>query len=194
VSGEADATMSTVVKKLIRQNEWIMVQNNAILSLLDELTGDPSYDMDDVLDASMDRYGDWSEREEEKLRAEVQRLKPLNVPKLACAHEFPTLSEEELCKVWEHYYRKATLDTWVNKRGTRTRVGLEAMWETESEAENVDGDEASENAEGGRKPMVTESTESTGAVAEEGARDRTSKEKEVEDVERGIEDMSMDTD
>jgi hypothetical protein len=194
VSGEADATMSAVVEKLIQQNERIMVQNNAILSLLDELTGDPSYDTDDISDALTDRYGDWSEQEEEKLCAEVQRLKPLNVPKLAYAHEFPMLSEEELHKVWEHYYRKATLDTWVNKRGTRTRVGMEAMWETESEAEDVDGDEASKNAEGGREPMVTESMESTGPVAEEGARDRTSKEKEVEDIERGMEDMSMDTD
>ena len=112
-------------------------------------------------------------------------MKPLTVPKLAYAHEFPTLSEAELRKVWEHYYRKVTLDTWVNKRGTRTRVGLEAMWETEK---------ASENAEGGLEPMVTEATESTGPVVEEGARDRTSKEKEVEDVERGMEDMSMDTD
>ena len=168
MSGEADATMSAVVKKLTQQNERIMAQNNAILSLLDELTRDPSYDTDDVLDASTDRYGDWSEREEEKLHAEVQRLKPLTVPKLAYTHEFPTLSEEELRKVWEHYYRKTMLDTWVNKQGTRTRVGLEAMWETESEAEDVDGDEASENAEGGREPMVTESTESTGPVPEEG--------------------------
>ena len=194
VSGEADAMMSAVVEKLTQQNEQIMAQNNTILSLLDELTGDPLYDMDDISDASTDRYGDWSEQEEEELCAETQRLKLLNVPKLAYAHEFPTLSEEELCKVWEHYYRKVTLDTWVNKRGTRTRVGMEAMWETESEAEDMDGDKASENAEGGCEPMVTESTESTGLVPVEGARDRTLKEKEVEDVEKGIEDMSMDMD
>ena len=57
VSGETDATMSAVVEKLTQQNKWIMAQNNAILALLDELTGDPSYDTDDVLDASTDRYG-----------------------------------------------------------------------------------------------------------------------------------------
>ncbi|KAF8634544.1 hypothetical protein AX14_010650, partial [Amanita brunnescens Koide BX004] len=194
VSGEVDAVMLAVVEKLTQQNKQIMAQNNAILSLLDELTRDPSYNMDDILDTSMDRYGDWSEQEEEELHAEAQRLKLLNIPKLAYVHKFPTLLEEELCKVWEHYYRKATLDTWVNKWGTRTRVGMEAMWETESEAEDVDGDEVSKNTEGGHEPMVTESTESTGPVPVEGAKDRTSKEKEVEDVERGIEDMSMDTD
>ena len=121
-------------------------------------------------------------------------MKPLNVPKLAYAHEFPTLSEEELCKVWEHYYRKVTLDTWVNKWGTRTRVRMEAMWETESEVEDMDGEEVSENAEGGHEAMVMESTESTGPVPVEGAKDCTSKEKEVEDIERGVEDMSMDMD
>ena len=164
VSGEADAVMSAVVKKLTQQNKRIMAQNNAILSLLDELTRDPSYNTDDVWDALTDRYGDWSEWEEEELCAEVQRLKPLNMPKLAYVHEFPMLSEEELRKVWEHYYWKAMLDTWVKKQGTRMRVGMEAMWETESEVEDVDGDEVSENADRGCEPMVTESTESTGPV------------------------------
>ncbi|KAF8659506.1 hypothetical protein AX14_007551 [Amanita brunnescens Koide BX004] len=186
--------MSAVVEKLTQQNEWIMAQNNAILSLLDKLTGNPSYDTDDILDMSTDRYRDWLEREEEELHANARRLKLLNMPKLVYTHEFPTLLEEELHKVWEHYYRKATLDTWVNKRGTRMRVGMEAMWETESEVEDVDGDKASKNAEGGREPMVTESMESTGPILVEGAEDCMSKEKEVEDIERGIEDMSMDMD
>ena len=62
MSREADAVMLAVVKKLTQQNEWIMAQNNTILSLLDKLTGDPSYDMDDISDTSMDRYRDWSEK------------------------------------------------------------------------------------------------------------------------------------
>ena len=73
MSGEADAMMSAVVEKLTQQNKRIMAQNNAILALLDKLTRDPSYDTDDVSDTSTDRYGDWSEREEEELHAKVQR-------------------------------------------------------------------------------------------------------------------------
>lgn len=80
----------------------------------------------------MDDYGDWSERKEKEFQNEIKSLKPSYPPKLEYTHEFPALTEEVLHTVWERWYTNATV-----KWGTRTRAGMEAIWDTESKLVDV---------------------------------------------------------